>query len=198
MDDRRDIEPGAGEDGAQGQDPDEAIFSTVRVRAPLRAPLAAAALILTVGGIVLAGAVGGQSRTRGGPSTSAPALAAASTPPLTPHARVRASVTPVPPLMALDSHRDGGYLFVHGDISTWTAIAVIVSIRDASGNTLAIETVDMPGGSAALALGPVSRFYVAFRVPAEGGRATSVQANAYDRTGKRIASLEQQLEAGAL
>jgi hypothetical protein len=184
---------------------DEAVFAIERVPRG-RGLKAAAALIVVIAGLTVAGVIGNGgnapevassiSSGLGGPIATEPAaLAGASSPTASPKEwtgvktgddRVVPSFKPL--LLALDAQSSDGLLFVHGDVYTRNAMLVVVSIADGEHRTIDVRSVNMPGGSTALRTGPNDRFSLAIPVDAETAKPAWVWADAYDHNGAIIAS----------
>jgi hypothetical protein len=176
---------------------DQAVFVPVRVPRE-RVPATAVAVVLIIAGLAVTGILG----------TNRPPLSPnAATVPDAPIASGLVDVprrTPPPqsiPLLAMDARTSGRLLFVHGDVFTRAAVAVVVtvSVADGRNRTLNIRSVDMPGGSTAFRTSPNDRFFLTFEL---GDSPTMhpawVMANAYDERGSIIATARVQVNQFAI
>lgn len=176
---------------------DEAVFVPVRVPRG-RVPAPAVAVLLTIAGLAVAGVLGSNESLQ--PSMAATVTAG---PIATDVVDVAAPPPqrPAIPLLAMDARTSGRLLFVHGDVFTRAAVAVvvIVSVADGRNRTLNIRSVDMPGGSTAFRTGPNDRFFLTFEL---GDSPTMqpawVMANAYDERGAIIATTKVRVDEFAI
>ncbi|HXG26186.1 MAG TPA: hypothetical protein VNL94_04940 [Candidatus Binatia bacterium] len=190
MDDRRD-EREAGRYGGRRAG-DAAVFAVARVGGGSGRRASTYGIVL---GLVMA-AVLGLAVFDGSLPAGRPEAAANRTAP-EPERASQAPVTPNPVIaskLEITSRALAGYVIVHGDVLTYDAEIVVVSIRDRQNRILGVQTVDMPKGSTAFRTGANDRFQIAFDLGDQPVATVAyVVANAYDRTGRQIATDRQSL-----
>ncbi len=198
MDDRRDADAVPDAEAAT----DEAVFSPRPLRRG-RTPMAGVAIATLIGVLTAAGVLGGLDEPA---PSGAPLVAVAATPP-TDSSVVREAPwrdhpgtgepARVAALLTVHARLSGEQAFVSGDVFTLRAVLVVVTVVDAEGAALAVQGVDIPGGSTAFRLGANDRFDVAFRSDDWPRPAAWVTATAYDRTGWPIESIREPLAAAS-
>jgi hypothetical protein len=203
----------AGRDPAArpGRDPERAEFAIARVRGGNRwSPFAAAAIAAIVMGMVGI-AVGSRLST---PPPALPPVAVAATSAATPFVaetaaprRTLASLrVPIVPMQTgdpastevrLQAQRQADSMFVHGDVYVAKVTWVFVSLRDASGTVTGWASVSVPGAAGpGVRGGPTMRFDVELAVPADFTDPVTIQATAYDGSGRVIGSSQMVASAG--
>jgi hypothetical protein len=187
-----------------GRAPEHAEFAMARVAGGSRwsafAITALAAIVMGMVGV----AVGSRLATVP-PAAPFGAVATASTEPTTPPtpaprptvAFLRVPIIPVQTsdpastAIQLQVQHQPTEMFVHGDVYVPRVTWVFVSLRDPTGTVTGWSSVSVPGGAGpAKRGGPTMRFDVELAVPADFTGALTVQATAYDGTGKVIGSTQ--------
>jgi hypothetical protein len=202
-----------------GREPESAAFEVVRVggRAPGRWSRAAAFGFAVVLVGMVAVAIGSRSSTD-------PSVAAAATPtadvastlgsrprgpnPASPEASARFNPVRFPPVetsdpastkIRLTAQRDATAVSVHGDVYVAKVTWVFVALKDSTGQVVRWASVSVPGAAGpSLDGGPTLRFDVDLGVPDGSTGTLTVQAIAYDGTGRVVGSTLLPIrEAGA-
>ena len=204
----------AGRDPAArpGREPEHAEFAIARVRGGNRwSPFAAAAIAAVVMGMVGI-AVGSRLST---PPPALPPVAVAPTSAGTP-TFVAETAAPLPTVgslrvpivpmqtsdpastkVRLQVQRQANGMFVHGDVYVAKVTWVFVSLRDASGTVTGWASVSVPGAAGpGVRGGPTMRFAVELAVPADFTGPVTIQATAYDGSGRVIGSTQMVASAG--
>jgi hypothetical protein len=200
--------PESGRNG--GREADGAVFAAERVaRRHDRTPILVAAILLTIGGLVVAGF---DREGSGGPG----GLAAVASPPASvrapgpgggPNPTVAPAGTWVPnspdvspdsaPILTsppgaitLKARRHPETMFVHGDVFVERVTWVFVSLHDEASRVVGWASVSVPGAAGpGVEGGPTLRFDVELLLPEYAlGEILWIQANAYDVGGGMIAS----------
>lgn len=204
----------AGRDPAArpGRAPEHAEFAIARVRGGNRwSPFAAAAIAAVVMGMVGI-AVGSRLST---PPPAVPPVAVAATNAATapfvaettaPLPTVASLRIPIVPMQTSDPastkvrlqvQRQPDGMFVHGDVYVNKVTWVFVSLRDASGTVTGWASVSVPGAAGpGVRGGPTMRFDVELAVPADFTGPVTIQATAYDGSGRVIGSTQMVASAG--
>jgi hypothetical protein len=195
-----------------GRPPESASFETARVGSSrgARPPLLAVAFIVVLGTVV---AVGISGRLTPGPFPVAAenqALAASPTatvaPPAlpTPPAGGRplfpADTGPIytspPGKMVVQAKRHPQTIFVHGDVDAARITWVYVGVLDDEGRVAGWTSVSLPGAAGPNKFGgPTMRFDVELAIPVDFQGRLWVRAQAYDSSGKVVASTNVEIPA---
>jgi hypothetical protein len=97
----------------------------------------------------------------------------------------------------LQVQRQPSGMFVHGDVYVAKVTWVFVSLRDASGTVTGWASVSVPGAAGpGVRGGPTMRFDVELAVPADFTGPVTIQATAYDGSGRVIGSTQMVASAG--
>jgi hypothetical protein len=186
-----------------GREPERAEFAVDRVRGGSRwSPFAVAGLAAVLMGMI---GIAVGSRLAPTPPAVPPVAVAATTPtplavtpaPLPTVAYLRVPIVPVQtsdPASAgirLEVQRQRTGMFVHGDVYVAKVTWVFVSIRDPSGTVTGWASVSVPGAAGpGHRGGPTMRFDVELAVPAAFAGPLTIQATAYDGTGRVIGATQ--------
>ena len=185
-------------DSASGE-ADGAVFAPQSVRGSNGPPrIVAAGLAIVLGSLVVIGLLPAGDPARDGVAVATDRA----TPRMTELVVSRRFGEPLPapssgdaPLMQLDVRADRRLVFVYGEVFSNRVKVVVVSLRDAAGETTDIRTVNIPGGSTAFRIGSVDRFDLLFERPESMiDGAITIQASGYDADDDRIESVTASAE----
>ncbi len=193
-----------------GREPERAEFAIARVGGGNRwSPFAVAAIAAVVMGMV--GIAVGSRLSTPPPAvppvavaaTSAPSFVAETAAPLPTVGSLRVPIVPVQTSdpaskkVRLQVQRQPSGMFVHGDVYVAKVTWVFVSLRDASGTVTGWASVSVPGAAGpGVRGGPTMRFDVELAVPADFTGPVTIQATAYDGSGRVIGSTQMVASAG--
>ena len=199
MDDRRGHEPRE----------EDAVFAPARVATRGRPLALVAGVMLAIGGLIAAGALGKDGPgVPGNAGVDSPGAAADDLGPVAQPALAMASRAPrrvpglprpgddtaLPALVRLDLNPNGSHLFVHADVFSLERITVVVSLEQL-GRIGPTRTVRMPGGSSALLTSANPQFDVLFELSRNATADVWIHADAYAANGDRLGSLRQPVSA---
>lgn len=197
-------DPGRDPAARPAREPERAEFAVARVSGGSRWSPFAVAIVAAI----LMGMVGIAVGSRLSPTTPAlPPIAAgpasptppatATAVPLPTQAELRVPIAPVQTSdpgsakvrLAVQRQHDG--MFVHGDIYAARVTWVFVSLRDPTGTITGWASVSVPGAAGPTVRGgPTMRFDVELAVPQDYAGKLTIQATAYDHSGKVVGSTQ--------
>jgi hypothetical protein len=191
-------------DARPAREPEHAEFTVARVGGVSRwSPFAVAGLAAILMGMVGI-AVGSRLATTPPAVPPVAVLGTLSAPTAEPTAKPLPTVAnlrvPIPPVQTsdpgstkirLEVQRQDTGMFIHGDVYVPRVTWVFVLLRDPTGTVTGWSSVSVPGAAGpGVRGGPTMRFDVELAVPADVAGPLTVQATAYDGTGRVVGSTQ--------